>query len=235
MLRRYASEFSTVEVADTFSGIPPASLMKEWYEAVPAGFKFSLRVPQQVTHERRFAHSDRLLQRFLERASLLEEKLGPLLMAIPVGVVPNDETRKTVTGFLKSLPTGFSWALECRRADWLTNSFLDVLNGAKVALALVEGRWLRRNLLLKLARMPTADFVYLRVMGKRPPGNGGSDQLERNRVITTWSTLVGELRALVEYVAVYFSERFESAPFPHCVRDFGELLGVTSYPSARRE
>jgi uncharacterized protein YecE (DUF72 family) len=234
MLQRYASEFSTVEVPDTFSGIPPESLMKDWHEAVPAGFKFSLRIPQQVTHERRFADSDRLLQRFLERASLLEEKLGPLLMAIPVGFVPNEETRKTIAGFLKSLPTGFSWVLECRRADWLTDSFLEVMEGVNVALALIEGRWMRRNLMLKLAQSPTADFMYLRVMGKRPSGNEASDQLERKRALTTWSTIVGEMRAAVEYVAVYFSERFDSAACPHCVRDFGDLLGVMSYPPADR-
>lgn len=235
MLQRYAAEFSTVEVADTFSGIPPEPLMKDWNAAVPAGFKFSLRVPQQVTHERRFVESDRLLQRFLERADLLEEKLGPLLMAFPVGFAPNEDTIRTVDRFLQSLPRGFSWVLECRRADWLTDRFLDVLHRSKVALALVEGRWIRRTRMLKLARTPTADFMYLRLMGQRQLGDAVSDQLARRRALTTWSTSVDEMLSIVEFVAVYFSDRFDRAAFPRCVCDFDELLGIASRPPAHRE
>lgn len=235
MLQRYAAEFSTVEVFDTFSGIPPESLMKDWNAAVPAGFKFSLRVPQQVTHERRFVESDRLLQRFLERADLLEEKLGPLLLVFPVGFAPNEDTIEAVDRFLQSLPSGFSWVLECRRADWLTDSFLDVLNRSKVALALVEGRWIRRNLMLKLARTPTADFMYLRLMGQQQSGDAASAQLARRRALATWSTIVDEIRSVVEFVAVYFSDRFDGAAFPRCVRDFEELLAVASCPPAHRD
>jgi uncharacterized protein YecE (DUF72 family) len=224
MLHRYAAEFPTVEVAETFAGIPPESLMKSWRDAVPDGFKFSLRVPQQVTHERRFVDGGRLLQRFLERVRLLQSRLGPLLITMPVGFPPTEDARNAVTNFLKSLPSGFSWVIECRRADWLTAGFLDGLHEHKVALALVEGRWIRRGLMLQLARMPTADFMYLRFAGKRLAQSASRTALMRRRALSTWSSTVDDMKDRVEYVAGYFSQNFDGGESPQCIRDFRDLL-----------
>ncbi len=235
MLQRYASQFSTVEVADTFSGIPPESLMKSWHGAVPSGFKFSLRVPQQVTHEKRFVDSERLLVRFLERASLLRDKLGTLLIALPVRFAPNEDSHEIMTDFLKSLPTDFSWVVECRRADWLTDDFLEVLGKSNVALALVEGRWIKRSLMLDLARRPTADFMYIRFMGRQPSSDITFDRLARSRTMSTWSTTVAEMRRDMDFVAVYFSAKFSDSDSPQSVHEFGGLLGERSCPPASVE
>ena len=96
MLRRYGREFTTVEIADTFWGVPPEPSVRGWHDAVPDEFSFALRVPQQVTHDRRFRDTGPVLGRFLARVSLLGGKLGPLLLTSPRGFQPTTENRQAL-------------------------------------------------------------------------------------------------------------------------------------------
>jgi uncharacterized protein YecE (DUF72 family) len=49
----YARAFSTVEIDSTFYAIPAEPVVAGWRDQVPAEFIFALKVPQEVTHERR--------------------------------------------------------------------------------------------------------------------------------------------------------------------------------------
>jgi uncharacterized protein YecE (DUF72 family) len=50
-LRRYAEEFSVVEVQQTFYQPPMPGTLEKWRAAVPAGFEFTLKAWQLITHE----------------------------------------------------------------------------------------------------------------------------------------------------------------------------------------
>ena len=82
MLRMYARAFGTVEVDSTFYAIPAEVIVHSWLESVPEGFLFSLKVPQEITHERRLVAVEALLHRFCARASVLGAALGPLLVQL---------------------------------------------------------------------------------------------------------------------------------------------------------
>ncbi len=43
--------FDTVEVNATFHAVPPESTVRGWFEKVPTGFTFALKVPRAVTHD----------------------------------------------------------------------------------------------------------------------------------------------------------------------------------------
>ena len=53
---------------------------------MPADFRFAVKVPRTITHERRLIGADDLLERFLGEAAGLGEKLGPLLVQLPPSV-----------------------------------------------------------------------------------------------------------------------------------------------------
>ena len=76
----YGRAFDTVEVDATFYAKPAEPVVRGWGERVPAGFVLSLKVPQEVTHERRLVEAETPLAQFVERARLLGRKLGPLLL-----------------------------------------------------------------------------------------------------------------------------------------------------------
>lgn len=50
-LRRYAAEFSVVEVQQTFYQPPALRTLEKWRGAVPGGFEFTLKAWQLITHE----------------------------------------------------------------------------------------------------------------------------------------------------------------------------------------
>src|SRR5688572_25756611 len=71
----YSRAFTTVEVDSTFYATPPATTLRGWAERTPAEFVFSLKFPQEITHERRLRDSDDLTQLFFDRARELGGKL----------------------------------------------------------------------------------------------------------------------------------------------------------------
>ncbi len=214
-LSRYAADFPTVEVPDTFAGLPPVSLVRSWRDAVPETFQFAFRVPQQISHERRFLDTDRLLGRFLDRLMPLGGRLGLLLFTVSARMVPTAETRQVLRSLIRSLPAGFRWVLECRRTDWLTAVLLDLLRSRNVALALADDRWIRRRLMLDLACQPTADFAYVRWVDRSGDRTGRLAQLDSfQSTVSLWSQSIARLREKVKRVFGYFSNRAGRDPLP---------------------
>jgi len=229
MLRNYATDFRTVEVADTFAGIPPTPLLEGWSEVVPDGFQFALKVPQQITHEHRFVEASRLLGRFLERVVVLGEKLGPLRLAMPLGLKPTSDAVRTLKSFVHSLPAGFKWALDCRRRDWLTDELFSLLARRNVALVLSDDRWVNRSTMLDLASQPTADFSYVRWSNRHPRGrNGRYGVAAPKRILAQWSPVLSELRSHVSIVFGYVSAGFGGDQFPSCIRLLQDSIGQES-------
>lgn len=224
MLRTYSRAFRTVEVDATFYGLPPEQAVTSWRDGVPNGFVFALKVPQQITHEGRFSNRDGLLRQFLDRASLLDHKLGPLLLQMAAGFKPTEESRAVLRDFLNSLPGDFRWALEFRRAEWLTPDVLDLLRSRNVAVALVESRWIRRAAMLDLALEPTADFAYLRWTGSAGAKTGGrTSWANRSQVLSVWAVAVQEMLGMVGTVFGYFGKRFTGSG-PHSMTDFQHMI-----------
>src|SRR5215212_79876 len=58
MLSLYAQAFATVEVDSTFYAIPPPNTVRGWAARSPDGFVFSLKLPQEITHERHLRRAE---------------------------------------------------------------------------------------------------------------------------------------------------------------------------------
>ncbi len=115
MLRYYAGKFPTVEINNTFYRMPKESVVLEWAEQVPDGFKFAIKASQRITHIGRLKDVGSALEYFLRVASALGDKLGPTLFQLP----PNfkkDLTR--LEDFLKLLPRRWRAAFEFRHPTW---------------------------------------------------------------------------------------------------------------------
>ena len=82
-LSEYAKHFHTVEVDNTFYRIPNKDTVIKWREQTPPDFLFSAKFPRRITHEKMLRDCEDSAKFFLERISLLEDKLGPLLLQFP--------------------------------------------------------------------------------------------------------------------------------------------------------
>lgn len=82
-LERYAGVFSAVEINSSFYREHRPATYARWATSVPSGFRFSVKLPRLITHERRLADPVEALEPFLAGVGLLGSKLGPILVQLP--------------------------------------------------------------------------------------------------------------------------------------------------------
>lgn len=224
-LSLYARAFSTVEVDSTFYAVPAEAVIQSWRERVPEAFVFALKVPQEITHERRLIDVEPLLHRFCARAGLLGSTLGPLLIQLSPEFHPSWANRDALRGFLELLPTRCRWAIEFRHAGWLDGETLDLLRSRGVALALADGRWIKRPIVQELAIEPTADFGYVRWMGEpRRITDFSHVQMDREAELAAWHGVLESLASRVGTVYGYFNNQYQGHG-PQSARSMQGRLG----------
>jgi uncharacterized protein YecE (DUF72 family) len=134
-LERYAAVFSAVEINSSFYRPHLVSTYERWANSVPDSFRFAVKVPKAITHERRLRAGGEQLDRFLSEVSRLGPNLGPLLVQLPpslsfeVGVADK---------FLEDLRGRTSNPIACepRHPSWFTyevNALLAELRIGRVA------------------------------------------------------------------------------------------------------
>lgn len=171
-LSYYASKFQTVEIDSTFYGTPSASTVASWNEKTPADFIFAVKVPQVITHEKVLIGCEAELDEFIERMSLLGDKLGPMVFQFPSFVrwkfSKQESFLAVLTPFLKKLPADHKFVVEIRNKTWLDAKFAELLREHKIALALTDTSFMPRPWELKdRLDLVTADFGYVRWLGDR--------------------------------------------------------------------
>jgi uncharacterized protein YecE (DUF72 family) len=236
MLEAYSRVFETVEVDSTFYAIPPATTFDGWARRTPPRFTFSLKLPQEITHERALgAGSLALLDEFCERArSVLNEKLGVILIQLPPQFELNRENGLALRVFLPRLPRDLRFSIEFRSPGWLKQSVLDFLAEQGVAPALVEGQWIAPEVTRSLAEQPTADFTYIRWMGARNLTRFDKVLRPQDENLHDWSEMISHLTERVSHVYAYFSNYYEGHA-PASANKLKRLLGQPTVEAADLE
>jgi len=225
-LPAYARAFRAVEVDSTFYAIPDARAVRAWSERTPAEFTFALKMPKEVTHERRLRDADGVVRDFLDRARQLGSKLGPILLQMGPDFGPDE--LPAVEKFLPSLPGDVRFAIELRQSGWTRSDvlphLLDLLARHGVALALSDGRWIPRETMLELVERPTADFLYARWMGPdREITDFSRVQFDRSEEMRAWSVAL-KWAANTKDIFGFFNNHF-AGHSPASAREMQRLLG----------
>jgi uncharacterized protein YecE (DUF72 family) len=135
LLARYASVLPGVEINSTFYRPHRASTFERWAASVPRAFRFSVKVPQTVTHEQGLARSAKLLDIFLTDLAPLGSRLGCLLVQLPPSLAFDARVaRAFFTALRKRFDRGV--ALEPRHSSWFearADRLLDEFKVARVA------------------------------------------------------------------------------------------------------
>jgi uncharacterized protein YecE (DUF72 family) len=225
-LSTYGRAFDTVEVDSTFYAVPPAKTVKGWGERVPSGFRFALKLPQEITHENRLRNSADVLALFTDRARLLGDKLGPILIQLGPDFAPVE--LPALAGFLPTLPRDLNFAIEFRQRGWIHDGIIALLAEHRVALTLTDARWIPRKTMLALAERPTADFAYVRWMGpNRDIVDYSRIQIDRSRELEAWALVLPALARRVQTVYGYVNNHFAG----HSPASLRELQGLLHLPT----
>lgn len=129
----YSRVFNSVEVDSSFYRAPSKSMVAGWIRATGRDFKFSLKIPKTVTHDRRLAGAEK---EFLEFVDLVEPiaragKLGCLLAQLPPDFT--FKQKDVLESFFNLFPKDIHFAAEFRHESWNREETWDLLKKYDVA------------------------------------------------------------------------------------------------------
>ena len=154
MLRHYAERFPSVEINYTFRRFPEEKTVLRWREQAPDGFRFGLKANQRISHFRRLRDAGADVKEFAERARLLGDHLGPILVQCPPTL---EYDRGLIESFLGELPDDLRFAMEFRHPSWAEARERLAERGVAWCVAETAEQAVDR------VTLPSGPFVYLRL------------------------------------------------------------------------
>lgn len=120
-LDRYGEVFGGVEVTSTRHALPTTRVLFRWASRTPSDFVFAPHAPAAIRPSTAPWQVRSEMMGFLSRMSVLGEKLGPIVVTIPVGdpFRPGD-----AKAFLDSLPH-HRYAFNVRASAWCVDEFFN--------------------------------------------------------------------------------------------------------------
>jgi uncharacterized protein YecE (DUF72 family) len=131
-LQRYAARLNAAEINTSFYRPHSPDTYARWAAAVPRHFRFAVKIPKTITHERGLTRSREPLERFLHEIAGLGARLGPLLLQLPPSHVFDP---RRVGRFLDLLRTRHAGPVVCepRHESWTTEAATRLLVRFRVA------------------------------------------------------------------------------------------------------
>lgn len=118
-LERYARVLKGAEINSTFYRPHMPKTYARWAASTPEGFRFALKAPRVITHERRLRDALEPLEAFLNESSALGEKRGPLLFQLPPSLAFDAAVAEAFLEGLRERHDGpVAW--EPRHPSWFT-------------------------------------------------------------------------------------------------------------------
>lgn len=248
-LAEYSAAFNTVEGNSTFYGLPDEDTFRRWAGDTADGFRFCLKFPSTITHERELLGAERETEEFLHRLSILRaaDRLGPSLLQLPP-YFAGDQLPNLVA-FLDAWPGDLPLAVEVRHADYFDGGRCERALDATLAKRGVDRALFDTRALFS---RPPADASERASQGRKPRSphrttvTGGRPMLRfvgRNRLreaepwIVEWAAVVaGWITAgLTPYVFTHspddaFAPRFAERFHRELRRYLPELPDLPGWP-----
>jgi uncharacterized protein YecE (DUF72 family) len=111
-LRTYAGWCNAVEGNTTFYATPARHTVASWARQTDADFRFVVKLPKVVTHERRLTDVDAEMRAFLDAIEPLGPRAHALWIQLPASFAPSDVP--ALARFLRRLPRSHRYAVEVR-------------------------------------------------------------------------------------------------------------------------
>ena len=196
-LEFYATNFTTVELNSSFYRLPSEAAFAIWRDSSPANFTFAVKVSRFITHIKRLRDVEEAVDKFVARAQILGEKLGPLLFQLPPNMHRDDERLES---FLSILPQGMKHVFEFRHQSWLEETVFTILHKYNIGLCVFDMPSLSCPL------VTTADFAYIRFHGS----TGLYWSCYSDEELADWAKRLADLAVNLKAVYIYFNNDAEA-------------------------
>ncbi|MBD3270929.1 MAG: DUF72 domain-containing protein [Elusimicrobia bacterium] len=196
----YKNIFQTVEINNSFYRLPKKEVLRDWHNAAPEGFIFSIKASRYITHVKRLKEPVQSLKKFIEVLPYLKNSLGPVLFQLPPRFRCNHERLEQ---FLQALPRQYRYTFEFRDTSWFNDKTYALLSDHRCALCLYYFEEKYSPLVV------TADFVYIRLHGSEDKYTGKYSPTQ----IREWATRILEWHAHNKRIYCYFdNDQYGYAP-----------------------
>ncbi len=226
-LEFYANHFPVVEIDSTFYAAPAENTIRRWVEMTPATFRFTCKLPREITHACRLRDCRAELNSFLRAITPLAPKLRVILIQLPPSFAPKDG-KPALRAFLAQLPRDFRFAIEFRHAGWHRPQIVGLLEKYRVCWVWADTTPLNERNLAPFEFLPrTADFLYLRLLGdyttKYDVDGGHVHRYEkllwkREAALESWSLKIERHLSELRNVWAFVSNHFEGFAPETCQR-----------------
>lgn len=190
----YARHLNSVEIDQWFWSLFPGGIrlpdiatVKSYADGVPDDFTFTVKAPNSLTlthfytrQSKKYAEysgqvnqhflDNELLERFLERLTLMESRLGPIMFQFEYlnkKKMPSKEIFfDRFQEFISRAPKGYQYAVEIRNPNYLSPAFFKFLKQNDLGYVYLEGYYmpLIGEVFTKF-QPATADFCIIRLHG----------------------------------------------------------------------
>ncbi|WP_432383452.1 DUF72 domain-containing protein [Duganella sp. P38] len=158
-LERYAAVLNAAEINSSFYRPHQTQTYQRWADSVPADFRFSVKLPRSITHERRLADSADLLDAFAAEAGGLGGKLGCVLVQLPPSLVLDVQAADRLWRQLRER-FGCMLACEARHGSWFGDQASALLARHQVTRVIADPPAGKPG-----PYVPTTEDVYIRLHG----------------------------------------------------------------------
>ncbi|HEY8993231.1 MAG TPA: DUF72 domain-containing protein [Lacunisphaera sp.] len=153
----YANVFQTVELNAPFYRWPKPATVRRWKREAPPGFLYSVKVNQQITHERRLVRTRALVRDYYEIASVLGEKMGCFLFQFPPS---HKYTAARLKSIVTQLDPAYRNVVEFRHRSWWRPAVYRALAERRITFCAVSAPRLPGEF------PPGQAVLYVRLSGK---------------------------------------------------------------------
>jgi uncharacterized protein YecE (DUF72 family) len=152
-LRSYATWCNAVEGNTTFYATPARSTVASWAAQTAPDFRFVIKLPKQITHERRLTGTDMELRAFLDAIEPLGPRSHALWIQLPGSFGPTEVP--VLAAFLRRLPNSYRYAVEVRHRAFFNDPRSTRL--LEDVLADVTAEWIPFDTTVFFQSPPTSD------------------------------------------------------------------------------
>ena len=158
-LERYARVLPAVEINSSFYRPHRAATYARWRDSVPASFRFSVKLPREITHVRRLHEVSQEIDDFLDAASNLGDRFGCLLVQMPPSLAFDAGSAAALFAQLRER-LGAAIACEPRHQSWFGPEAAALLSRFDIARVLADPQ-------VAIAPSPALfqEVVYVRLHG----------------------------------------------------------------------
>jgi uncharacterized protein YecE (DUF72 family) len=152
-LRSYAGWCNAVEGNTTFYATPTRETVASWARQTDPDFRFVVKLPKLITHERRLTDVDDELRAFLDAIDPLGPRAHALWIQLPASFGPPDVP--ALARFLRRLPGSHRYAVEVRHPAFFGDPRATRLLEGLLSAAAVE--WIPFDTVTFFRTPPTSD------------------------------------------------------------------------------